>query len=72
MGGGPPKKDYVICGWTLREKGIDFYNKFIGNTAISNDWFTDVLKDIEIKSGDKSTEVFKRYSKKKQQIMHSR
>ena len=30
------------------------------------------LEDIETKSGDKSTEVFKRYSKKKQQIMHAR
>jgi len=30
------------------------------------------LKDIETKSGDKSTGVFKRYSKKKQQIMHAR
>jgi len=30
------------------------------------------LKDIETKSADKSTEVFKRYSMKKQQIMHAR
>ena len=30
------------------------------------------LKDIETKSADKSTEVFKRYSKKKQQIMRAR
>ena len=30
------------------------------------------LKDIETKSDDKPTDVFKRYSKKKQQIMHVR
>ena len=30
------------------------------------------LKDIETKSDDKSTDVFKRYSKKKLQIMHER
>ena len=30
------------------------------------------LKDIETKSDDKSTDVFKKYSKKKQQIMPER